>query len=244
MKIDAYCALGTDREYDLTSDALVFAMDRSCVDRAVIVPVDRYLAIDNRMGNVFIFKQYSKYSGRFIPSCSVNPWYGEKGIEELHRCVDMGARMLILHPFLQGFLLNDELIFPLLSAAAHKKLPIYIHTGFPGNSTPWQLVDLAERFSELDFIMGHCGATDFWNDVVYATNAVTNIYLESSLARPFAFRGYLNEVGSEKGIMGSYAPINDFSFEWEEMRKELPDDKWADVYGANILRLLEKRGVL
>ncbi len=36
--------------------------------------------------------------------------------------------------------------------------PVYFHTGLPGNSTPWQIVDLAERFPEIDFLMGHCGS--------------------------------------------------------------------------------------
>lgn len=51
LTIDAYCSLGVDREYDLTESELVAAMDRAKVDRAVIAPVDRYLAVDNREGN-------------------------------------------------------------------------------------------------------------------------------------------------------------------------------------------------
>lgn len=40
-----------DREYDLTEDVLLQAMDKANADRAVIVPVDRYMAVNNRKAN-------------------------------------------------------------------------------------------------------------------------------------------------------------------------------------------------
>ena len=127
---------------------------------------------------------------------------------------------------------------------AEEKAPVYIHTGPPGNATPWQVVDLADRYPSVDLIMGHCGATDFWNDVVVAAKASDNVYLESSLARPFGFVRRFKQVERYKGIMGSFAPINALTFEWEQMRKVLPRAMWEDVCGGNLLRLLEKRGAL
>src|SRR5512143_1412789 len=117
MIIDGYCVLGVDREYDLTADALLTAMDRAGVDRAVIAPVDRYLAVDNRVGNDFILQAAAAHPGRFIPACSVNPWYGEAGEQELQRALGHGARLLVLHPMVQGYLSNDELVWPVLEAA-------------------------------------------------------------------------------------------------------------------------------
>jgi uncharacterized protein len=243
MNIDAYCTLGIDREYDLTPTALIQAMDTAGVDRAVIASVDRLLAVNNREGNDSILETAAAHT-RLIPSCSVNPWFGVGAVQELKRAVGEGARILILHPFLQGYVANDELVWPLLEVAALERIPVYIHTGPPGNSTPWQVVDLADRFPTVDFIMGHCGATDFWNDVVEAAKSADNIYLESSLARPFGFANYLRALGETKGIMGSYAPINDLDFEWKQMRQVLPSEDWGAVYGGNLTGLLEKRGAL
>lgn len=244
MNIDGYCTLGVDREYDLTEYLLLQGMERVGIDRAVIVPIDRYLAVENRQGNDFILKAYRAHPDRFIPACSVNPWHGDMAREELKRAIEKGARILVLHPFIQGYLANDELVWPVLDMAAQEKIPVYIHTGSPGNSTPWQIVDLAERYQSLDFIMGHCGATDFWNDLIEAGKAAENIYIEASFARPFAFGNYVKALGKHKGIMGSSAPINQLTFEWEQMRNVLPPQEWEDVYGNNLLRLLEKRGAL
>jgi predicted TIM-barrel fold metal-dependent hydrolase len=236
--------LGVDREYDLTADALLRGMDQAGVDRAVIAPVDRCLAVDNRAGNEFVAQAATAHARRFIPACSINPWYGETGIQEFGRALSEGARLLVVHPMLQGFIANDELVWPLLEAAAAAKIPVYFHTGPPGNASPWQITDLANRYPALDLIMGHCGATDFWNDVNEATLAADNIYLESSLARPFAFVPRLEVVGARRGIMGSFAPNNDFSFEWDQIRQAVPAGLYPQVCGGNLQRLLERRGAL
>jgi uncharacterized protein len=244
MTIDGYCTLGVDREYDLDEGALLAAMDRAGVERAIIAAVDRLLAVDNRVGNDLMLRAARAYPERFIPSCAANPWYGDKGLAELHRALSEGARMLVLHPAVQGYQANDELVWPLLEAASAERVPVYVHTGPPGSATPWQVVDLAERFPALDLIVGHCGATDFWNDAAHAGKAQPNVYLESSLARPFIFSLHLEAVGHEKGIMGSSAPLNELEFEWEQMRQVLPLAAQAAVCGGNLSALLGKRGVL
>ncbi len=244
MIIDGYCVLGVDREYDLTADALLKAMDRVGVDRAVIAPVDRYLAVDNRVGNDFILQAAAAHPRRFIAACSVNPWYGKAAEQEFRRALGEGARLLVLHPMVQGYLANDELVWPLLEAAGTAGVPVYVHTGPPGNASPWQITDLAERFGAVDLIMGHSGATDYWNDVNDATLAAENVYLESSFARPFAFVPRLEVVGAQRGIMGSFAPNSDFIFEWDQIRQAVPTELFARLCGGNLLRLLEKRGAL
>ncbi|HZP82460.1 MAG TPA: amidohydrolase family protein [Chthonomonadaceae bacterium] len=242
ITIDGYCILGADREFDLTAEALLRDMDRSGVQQAVIAPVDRCLAVHNREGNAFLLQTAAAHPSRLIPACSVNPWYGEAAKEELKRALDAGARLLVLHPFIQGYLVNDELVWPLLEIVSEARVPVYIHTGMPGNATPWQIVDLAERFPDTDLIMGHCGATDFWNDVIEAGRAARNVTLEASFARPFAFARYAQALGPGRGIMGSFAPLNDLEFEWEQMRRVLPQSDWPDVYGGTLRGLLAKRG--
>jgi uncharacterized protein len=244
MIIDGYCTLGVDREYDLTETELLRAMDQAGVERAVVAAVDRFLAVDNRVGNDFLLRAAGAHPDRFIPSCSVNPWCGAGALAELARALERGARLVVLHPAVQGCLANDELVWPVLAMAQAGQVPVYVHTGPPGSATPWQIVDLAGRFPGLDLIMGHCGATDFWNDVVGAAGETGNVYLESSLARPFLFASYLKQVGTGKGIMGSAAPLNDLGFEWEQMRAELAAGDAVAVCGGNLRRLLEKRGAL
>jgi predicted TIM-barrel fold metal-dependent hydrolase len=244
MIIDGYCTLGVDREYDLDAAGLLAALDRAGVERAVIAPVDRLLAVHNRQGNDLVLTAAAAHPDRLIPACAANPWYGDEGVAELRRAAHAGARLLVLHPAVQGFQANDELVWPLLEAAAAERLPVYVHTGPPGAATPWQVVDLAERFPQADLIIGHSGATDFWNDAPAAGSARDNVYLEASLARPLTFASHLEVAGYHKGIMGSAAPLSQLEFEWEMIRQALPVEARAAVCGGNLARLLEKRGAL
>lgn len=60
----------------------------------------------------------------------------------------------------------------------------------------------------------------------------------------FQFSTYLRKLGKKKGIVGSFTPHNDLCFEWEQIREVLPPPEWNDIYGDNLLRLLQKRGAL
>lgn len=241
MRADALCVIGKDREFDLNEDALLAAMDSRQVDKAVISPVDRYYAVHNHEGNHQMLEAARRHPDRLLPACTANPWLGDEAVQEVRRCLQQEACLLVLHPFVQGFLANDELVWPLLAEAQAFHAPVYIHTGPPGNATPWQVTDLAERFPQTDFLMGHCGSTDFWFDVNDAARFAPNIYLETSLARPFSVAGRIQALGRERVVMGSYAPLNDFCFEWDEMAKVLSPDDAPAVLGGNLLALLAKK---
>ena len=198
--IDAYCTVGVDREYDLTESNLVSAMDAAGVDRAVIAPPDRYLAVHNRDGNEAIRKAADSYPARLVPSCSANPWYGDRAVSELERAIGEGARMVVFHPFVQGFSANDELLFPALEVAAREQVPVYVHTGPPGNASPWQIVDLAERFPR---------STSSWATPAQPTSGMTSYarrVRRGTSHRLVAgatlnFAAHVNRLGKERGLM-------------------------------------------
>ena len=107
MTIDGYVTLGSERDTIYAAGALVRDLDTAGVDMAVVAPSDRELVIYNRAGNERIRSESARFRGRLIPACSVNPWYGKDAVMEAFRAFDGGARMLVLHPSLQGFLMND-----------------------------------------------------------------------------------------------------------------------------------------
>src|SRR5690242_10107905 len=108
--IDAYCTPGTERETRLSADELLREMDRCGISLAVIAPEDREIAIANEAGNDRILALAARHTDRFIPACSVNPWHGPRGGTMLEKAVRGGARMLVLSPYLQGFIPPDELL--------------------------------------------------------------------------------------------------------------------------------------
>jgi predicted TIM-barrel fold metal-dependent hydrolase len=239
LTIDACVTIGNERETILAAPDLLRQMGRAGVDRAVIQPQDREIIVDNQAGNDRMLRLAKAHPGQLIAACTANPWYGDRAVETVRRAIGEGARMLVFAPSLQGFILGDEVLFPLLDSVAQARVPVYVHTGPHLHAAPWQLMSVAERYPSLPFIMGHSGATDFWNDVPSAASAAPNIYLESSFARPFTFKGHLDKAGGHRGIAGSGAPRNDLEFEWAQLRMVFPPPGHADLYGGTIAGLLD-----
>ena len=237
--IDAYCTLGSERETRLTPEDLLRWMDRARIDRAVVAPEDREIAVVNRSGNDRILGLADHHAGRLIPACTVNPWFGAIGAEELRRAAAAGARLLVLAPARQGFCLGDEVADDLLAAAAELGVPVYVHTGPHSHAAPTQLLLVATRHPQARLILGHCGSTDYAADMPAVLRAAPqNVWFELSLVRPWNAAAYVKASSPAQFLFGSSAPRNDPVFELSQFNEHLPIDEYPDVYGGNLARLL------
>lgn len=225
MIIDAHCQVGCEGGYELSPDELLARMDANHVDKAIIVPTSGYIAVDNREGNDYCLSQARRHPGRLYAMATANPWYGARAVEEVQRAFDAGAVGLNLHPFLQGFRITDDVVTPLMDMAGQNKKPVYFHTGTPVSCMPFQLTELAMRFPQVNMIMGHMAFADFWYDVTKATQAVENIYLDTSMQWPAFITNQAKAVGSEKIMFSSDLPNNDLGLEIEKITRYLPDEQ-------------------
>lgn len=238
--IDGYCTLGTEREAVLTREDLLRSMDTAGIEKAVVAPQDREIAVRNQQGNERILREAQRAHGRFIPACTVNPWHGAEALDIVRSAVRDGARLLVLSPALQGFLPIDELVDPLMDLAVQLALPVYFHTGPHHNGGPTQVILLAARHPRTVFILGHCGSTDHaWDMPTILTNhALGNVWYELSFVRPWGSPAYLGTSGGRRLIFGSGAPRNDPVFELREFDRAIPISEHPDTYGKNLLTVL------
>jgi predicted TIM-barrel fold metal-dependent hydrolase len=237
--IDGYCTPGTERDTVLPIERLLAAMDASHIDMAVIAPQDRELALNNRAGNDRMLKLAENAPGRLVPACCANPWLGAEAVQAMDDAVRGGARMLVLAPSVQGFYLTDELSDPLLRAAGERRVPVYIHTGPHSASTPAHVVMLADQFPKTDFVLGHCGSTDYTHDMPAVLRAaLPNLFFELSLVRPWGLPAYAAMVDESKLIFGSSAPRNDLAFELAQFDRHWPIARHPNTYGPNLASLL------
>lgn len=237
--IDAHCHVGQGCAYSLSVDELLRDMDANGVGCAVVVPVDRCIAVYNREGNDEVLAAARAHPDRLIPFATVNPWYGDAAIDELNRAFGEGAAGLKLHPVVQGFSIIDAISFTVVEAALKHCKPIYFHTGTPVHSTPFQLTELAMRYPEGQFIMGHAAYADYWNDVVGAVKCVPNVYVETSQHLASFVKLLCDELGADKLIYGSDAPKTAMKIEIEKITRYIePDADRELIFGGNISRLL------
>ena len=223
MILDAQCHLGQGCRFKVSADALLRLLDQNQVDRAIITPVDQYTAVLNREGNDLILGAARERPDRFLPMITSNPWYGPQAVEEVRRGFAAGAVGLKLHPGLQGFQIADEIALPLVAVAQEWNRPIYFHTGTPVTGMPLQLTELAQQFPDVNFIMGHMGFSDFWNDVADAAKAAPNIYLETSGHWPSFIVEMVKLFGARRVLYGSDTPMNLMAIEIEKITRHLSD---------------------
>lgn len=239
MIIDAYCTLGTERETRLSPEQLLRMMDDAGIGRAVIAPEDREIAVNNASGNRRIVEISRRLPERFIPGCTVNPWFGEAACQELRRAVADGARMLVLAPAVQGFCFGDELLDDLLNVAGELRVPVYVHTGPHSFGGPTQVVVAAAGHPDVRFILGHCGSTDYAHDMpALIRMAPKNVWFELSLVRPWAAAGYVKSGDRRRFLFGTAAPRNDPAMELRHLSGFLPIEEYPDVYGGNLAALV------
>jgi len=241
MIVDGHAHLGLGREKQLTPHQLIEQMDRYGVNLAVVCPVDEYIVLHNREGNDYILEAVREHPDRLIGFAVANPWYGSQAVEELRRAISEGLRGLKLKSSIQGFSISDEIVYPLIEAATKLHIPIYCHTGTPIFAMPFQLAHLAARYPEVDFIMGHSGASDFWNDVPPVLEMCPNIYVETSKIPPSTIFLLLshNLTWAERIIFGSNIPVSSYGIELGKINDVVSDrEVRAKILGVNMLRLL------
>ena len=237
--LDAHCHLGRGVDYTVTADSLLKEMDACGVERAVIVPADRQIAVANREGNDAVIEAMGRHPDRLTAFCTANPWFGGAAVEEVKRGFDLGAAGLKLHPVLQGFQIIDPVARPVVEAAVTRRKPVYFHTGTAVSSSPFQLTELCLRYPEGRFIMGHAAYSDYWNDVVFAYKAAPNIFVETSTHLPVVIRILIEAVGTERVLYGSNYPLNAMSLEIEKISRYVASLADLDkVFALNLESLL------
>jgi len=236
--IDSHCHIGQGTRKSVFVEELLRQMDSLDVTRAVICTVDQYVAVYNREGNDEVIAAIRNWPDRFWGLAAVNPWFGDRGVEELSRCFNEGLVGLKLNSHLQGFVLSEPLVHPLIEICQRNNGVVYAHTGTPITAEPFQLAELARTFPEVPMVLGHMGFADYFYDAVHATLQSDNIYLETSLIDINNIANAIEKVGAERILFGSDYPESDLSLEIEKMAMiEMIDKQHQAIMHENAISL-------
>jgi predicted TIM-barrel fold metal-dependent hydrolase len=243
VNIDAHVQIGEGRYHRVVPERMLEQMDSCGINRALISPIDREMTVHNREGNDRVLALAKRYPDRFLAYATANPWYEGAAVAELERALGEGAAAVKLHPPLQGFMIMESLVHPLIEVAARHRAPVYVHTGTPAYALPLQLTELALTYPEVAFIMGKNGKTDFWIDAFPALERASNIFGDT--AHDFPERGMARlckVIGPERIIFSSNHPVSRMSLEVEKVRAiDVTEAEKAAILGGNMERLLAAR---
>ncbi|GIW95513.1 MAG: hypothetical protein KatS3mg110_3554 [Pirellulaceae bacterium] len=129
---------------------------------------------------------------------------------------------------------------------------IYIHTwikvggqprrpgggNLPGESTPWDVARLADRFPDVPLICGHAGGD--WELGTRAIRAYPNVFVEFSGSDPHSGQvDYMvSQLGADRLIWGGHGPSRSYATELGKvLDAELSDAQKRMILGENLRRL-------
>ena len=237
-----------------TADELIASMDEDGVDSSVVLNlgwVSHELCVET---NDYILESVSRYPGRLIGFCTIQPKAGDAGIIELERCAEAGIRGVgEMRPDVQGFDLTDEAAMKSVVEVAVKHNLIFLtHASEPvghqylgkGSITPDILYSFIAKFPSLKVVCAHWGGgLPFYALMPEVSEALANVFFDTA-ATPFVYHRQIFEhtmylVGIDEVLFGSDYPLLSQKRVMEQVKSlSLPELAKEMILGANAERLL------
>ena len=146
--------------------SLLNLMDRDGVEKSVIC------SIATRASQFTTILNWSRQirSERIIPFPSFHPTDPEM-VEHISQIKAEGFKGIKMHPYYQGFFLDDEKLYPAYEKICELGLILVMHTGFDiafpriRRCDPRQILNVMTRFPDLKLVTTHLGAWQQWGEV-------------------------------------------------------------------------------
>lgn len=224
--------------------SLIASMDGAGIDASIIASI---ATKPEQFRSILNWSQ-SIASDRIIPFPSVHP-QDPKMLDHMGEIIAAGFRGIKLHPYYQGFCVDDESLYPLYQKLESSGSILLLHTGFDiaferkRIADPIRTIKVLHRFPKLKLIATHIGAWQDWHEVERHILGKP-IFIDTSYSLQFMNKGEAREIlmthPKDFLLYGSDSPWGDQRQSIEDVRQlELPEDRIGAVLGNNAQRLLD-----
>jgi hypothetical protein len=180
-------------EIERSPEALLRFLDEHDIEKACLI---NYVASDtiglSEGVNVWVARYCEDHADRLIAVGSVHPRFSKDGYGDTRRLLDLGIRMIKLHPPHQlfspnAYLAGNSALAGIYRAAEESNVPVMFHTGtsiFPSArnrfADPMPIDDVAVDFPELAIILAHSGRPLYGEAAFFLARRHANVHLELS----------------------------------------------------------------
>lgn len=227
---------------DGTIEQMINSMDLLGIDKCFIT-AHASIGPDYIYGNNMVHDAAKKFPDRVLGYVTLNPNYPEDIENEMNRCFALKNFCGIkLHPDCHGRPIDYETYTPAYEKANKDGLPVLIHVW--GAAQVAAIDRLSKEYPNIRFIMGHCGADSIgMSKAITLINNRDNVYGDTALS--MAHQGnieyLLSKANPKRILFGSdmpfYGPVHTVA---RIAMAEVSDEIKADVFGGNMLRLIDK----
>ena len=191
-----------------------------------------------------VLRAVRRFPDRVFGSVYLSPLFPDISLQEFDRCVRDGP-MVGVGELEADKRCNAPEMDPIVERAMAMRAPILQHTWLkiggndPGESTPYDLVELAQRHPQASFICAHTGGD--WERGIRILRETKNISAEIAGFDPTSgvVEMAVRELGAERVIYGSDVGGRSFASQLSKVvGADIPDDAKKLILGGNLRRLL------
>ena len=228
-------------------EMLIRCADRLGIERLILsqgYSADLHPTPDQlREENNRVMRAVRRFPERAYGSVYLSPSFLDFSLQEFDRCVRDGP-MVGVGELEADKRCNAPEMDPIVERAISVKAPILQHTWLKrdgnetGESTPYDLVELARRHHDANFICAHTGGD--WERGVRIIRNTKNICAEMAGFDPTAgaVEMAVRELGPERVVYGSDVGGRSFASQLAKvMGADIPDSAKELVLGGNLRRL-------
>ncbi|MFG2877637.1 amidohydrolase family protein [Streptomyces sp. NPDC048337] len=226
---------------------LLATMDECGIGRAVVcaggtmplAQLSRFLVeggnIESDADNDAVLRACAASDGRLIPFFFANPHRDP----EHYRRAAADFRGMEISPAVHGIGLDDPRTAGLVDVAREVGHSVYTVCLERSGSRVADLVSLATRYPEVTFVLGHAGIGNIDLYAVELIAPLRNVLLETSGGYTIVARTAVDQLGADRLLFGSEAPLQHPEVELTKLRRlGLDDDAWQKIAWRNACRLL------
>lgn len=198
---------------------------------------------DFRRQNDQVIQALAHWQDRALGLAYINPRYEQESLAEIERCIKNGP--LVGIKLWVAVRCNDPRLDSIIRRTHELQGLIYQHTwikttgNLPGESTPQDLVELAQRHPQTPMICGHVGST--WELAIRMIRAQPNLYGDLGGNDPCAglVEMAVRELGAERVLYGSDIGGRSFASQLGKVYgAQIPEANRRSILGDNLQRLL------
>jgi uncharacterized protein len=197
-----------------------------------------------RQENDRVMRAVRRFPDRAYGSVYLSPAYPDFSVEEFNRCARDGPMVSIGEVEADRPCSVPEMD-RIVECAASMKMPVLQHTWLkiggnePGESTPYDVVAIARRHPDVQFVCVHTGGD--WERGIRIIRATKNVSAEIAGSNPTS--GFVEmavrELGAERVIYGSDVGGRSFASQLGKvLGADVPDSAKELILGGNLRRLL------
>ncbi len=227
-----YARWGGPRLPEDTPQRTLQLLATSGVEGALISPLVGLFSscTDHVSENDELYSYCREVPGRLFAAFSVNPLMGQPALDEIRRCNhEHDARVLKLHPWLQGFSVSSPEMDKIAELCEELGISILFHDGTPVYTHPLQIARLCRDFPNLTVVAGHAGLGDLAREAMLAAERYPNFVLCLCGPRELDIGKIIKSIRPEQLCVGSDIFTSDYGeavlwFRWRSFRAvEMPE---------------------